>query len=87
MFHLCILYWYRKLESGNYLNTISDQLFHPLDEVLIVFDRAHTSPEITDESDQEESNESSNDPNRVKNFWCQRYVGIVQRYNDYYYKT
>ena len=27
----------------NYLNTISDQLFHPLDEVLIVFDRAYTS--------------------------------------------
>ena len=71
----------------NYLNTISDQLFHPLDEVLIAFDHAYTSPEITDESDQEESNESSNDPNQVKNFWCQRYVGIVQRYNGYYYKT
>ena len=50
----------------NYLNTISDQLFHPLDEVLIVFDCAYTSPKITDESDQGESNESSNDPNRVK---------------------
>ena len=37
-----------------YLNTISDQLSHPLDEILIVFDRAYTSPEITDESDQEE---------------------------------
>ena len=34
-----------------YLNTISDRLSHPLDEILIVFDRAYTSP---DESDQEE---------------------------------
>ena len=40
-------------------NTISDQLSHPLDEILIVFDRAYTSPEITDESDQEPSIKSS----------------------------
>jgi len=45
-------------------------LSHPLDEILIVFDRAYTSPEITDEADQEEPNNQVKKPLVPEIYWC-----------------